>query len=73
MRYITGSRSCMFSCAMSIFARSTREPSGNSPARILSNRPRFSATLRLRNGDSTPGVLKDPRVAEMVSPSWSST
>ena len=30
MRYITGSRICMFSCCMSTRARSTREPSANS-------------------------------------------
>ena len=32
MRYITGSRIFRFGEAMSILARSTREPSGNSPA-----------------------------------------
>ncbi len=44
MRYITGSRRLMFGEAMSIFARSVRAPSGNSPFSIRSNRSRFSAT-----------------------------
>jgi hypothetical protein len=38
----------MFGEAMSIFARSTCAPSGNSPARMRRKRSRFSATLRLR-------------------------
>ena len=37
----------MLGDAMSIFARSTWAPSGNSPARIRRNRSRFSSTLRV--------------------------
>ena len=44
MRYSVGSRMLMFGDAMSIFARSTCAPSGNSPARIRRNRSRFSST-----------------------------
>ena len=40
----------MFGEAMSIFARSVRAPSGNSPAFMRANRSRFSSTVRLRNG-----------------------
>ena len=50
IRYSTGSRRLMFGEAMSIFARSTRAPFGNSPARIRANRSRFSSTARSRNG-----------------------
>ena len=42
IRYITGSRMLMLGDAMSIFARSVRAPSGNSPFSIRSNRSRFS-------------------------------
>ena len=42
MRYSTGSRRLMLGDAMSIFARSTCAPSGNSPARMRRNRSRFS-------------------------------
>ena len=38
----------MFGDAMSILARSTSEPSSNSPARIRANRSRFSVTGRSR-------------------------
>ena len=48
IRYITGSRSAMFSEFMSILARRTRVPSANSPARIRRNRERFSSMLRSR-------------------------
>ena len=37
---------------MSIFARSTCAPSGNSPARMRRNRSRFSSALRVRYGES---------------------
>ena len=40
---------------MSIFARSVRAPSGNSPARMRRKRSRFSSTDRLRQGLSRPG------------------
>ena len=40
----TGSRMFRLGDAMSILARSVREPSGNSPARMRSNRSRFSST-----------------------------
>ena len=42
----------MFGDAMSIFARSTCAPSGNSPARMRRNRSRFSSTARSRYGES---------------------
>ena len=42
----TGSRRFMLPDAMSIFARSTRAPLGNSPARMRRNRSRFSSTGR---------------------------
>ena len=45
-----------FGDAMSIFARSTCAPSGNSPARIRANRSRFSATGRSRYGLFRPGL-----------------
>ena len=61
MRYITGSRMLRFGEAMSIFARSVREPSGNSPARMRSSRSRFSSTERLRYGLSVPGSVRVPR------------
>ena len=43
-----GSRIFRLGDAISIRARSTREPSSNSPARMRLNRARFSSTLRLR-------------------------
>ena len=51
----------MFGDAMSIFARSTCAPSGNSPARIRANRSRFSSTVRERYGLSLPGSVSVPR------------
>ena len=48
--------------AMSILARSTRAPFGNSPARMRRNRSRFSSTLRSRNGLFLPGSVSVPRV-----------
>ena len=50
-----------FGDAMSIFARSTCAPSGNSPARIRANRSRFSSTGRSRYGLLRPGSVSVPR------------
>ena len=50
---------------MSIFARSVREPSGNSPAFMRSNRSRFSSTERLRYGLSLPGSVSVPRYSRI--------
>ena len=50
MRYRTGSRRLMLGEAMSIFARSTRAPFSNSPARMRANRSRFSSIGRSRYG-----------------------
>ena len=47
IRYSVGSRMLMFGDAMSILARSTREPSANSPARMRRNRSRFSASAAI--------------------------
>ena len=52
----------MFGDAMSIFARSTRAPSGNSPARMRRNRSRFSSTERSRYGLFWPGSVSVPRM-----------
>ena len=73
IRYMTGSRISMLGWAMSILARSTFSPLPKCPARMSRSRLRFSSTDRSRQGLSTPGVLKSPLVAEMVSASWSST
>ncbi len=51
----------MFGVAMSMRARSTCAPSGNSPARMRANRSRFSATLRERYGLGRPASLIVPR------------
>ena len=67
MRYITGSRMLMFGEAMSIFARSVRAPSGNSPFSIRSNRSRFSATVRSRYGLFLPGSVSVPRCSRISS------
>ena len=58
---MTGSRMLRFGDAMSILARSVREPSGNSPAFMRANRSRFSSTERLRYGLSLPGSVSVPR------------
>ena len=58
---------------MSILARSTRAPFGNSPARMRRNRSRFSSTLRSRNGLFLPGSVSVPRLARISSWLWSST
>src|SRR6516165_2791647 len=42
---MTGSRRLMFADAMSIFARSTRSPFLNSPARIRANSSAFSSNI----------------------------
>ena len=52
---------------MSILARRTREPSGNSPACMRSNRSRFSSTERLRYGLSLPGSVSVPRCSRISS------
>ena len=64
---MTGSRMLRFGEAMSIFARSVRAPSGNSPARIRRNRSRFSSTGRLRYGLSLPGSVRVPRCSRTSS------
>ena len=46
--YDWGDRMFIFGEAMSILARSMREPSANSPARMRSKRSRFSSTDRVR-------------------------
>src|SRR5205814_8918231 len=67
------SRMLRFGDDMSIFARRVREPSGNSPARMRSNRSRFSATERLRYGLSLPGWVRVPRYSGISSAERSST
>src|SRR5215470_18822062 len=57
---MTGSRRLRFADAMSIFARSTRSPFLNSPARIRANSSAFSSTLRSRNGLFRPGLVNVP-------------
>ena len=52
----------MLGDAMSIFARSTCAPSGNSPARIRRNRSRLSSTGRSRCGLFRPGDVSDPAI-----------
>ena len=52
----------MFGDAMSIFARSTCAPSGNSAARIRRNRSRLSSTDRSRYGLFCPGEVSDPAI-----------
>ena len=52
---------------MSIFARSVRAPSGNSPARMRRNRSRFSSTLRSRYGELRPGSVSVPRYSRTSS------
>ena len=57
----------MLGDAMSIFARSTRAPFGNSPARMRANRSRFSAAGRSRQGDPVPGDgQRAARLADLV-------
>ena len=52
---------------LSIFARSVREPSGNSPFFIRSNRSRFSSTERSRHGLFFPGSVRVPRYSRSSS------
>ncbi len=61
---MVGSRRFRFGDAMSILARSTRDPSGNSPARIRAKRSRFSAIDRSRYGLTSPGLGQ--RAAELA-------
>ena len=57
----------MFGDAMSIFARSTCAPSGNSPARMRRNRSRLSSAGRSRYGLFRPGSVSVPAVlADLV-------
>ena len=53
---MTGSRMLRLGDAMSILARSTREPSGNSPSFMRVNRSRFSSTERSRYGRVLAGL-----------------
>src|SRR6516225_3942676 len=46
MRYMIGSRRLKFGDAISIFARSVRAPSANTPAFMRAKRSRLSSTLR---------------------------
>jgi hypothetical protein len=73
IRYRTGSRRLMFGEAMSTFARRTRAPFANSPARMRAKRSRLSSTDRERNGESEPGAVSVPRVSRISSADWSST
>ena len=70
---MTGSRKFRFGDAMSILARSTRDPSGNSPLRMRSKRSRFSCFERLRCGLSLPGSVSVPRYLRISSAVRSST
>jgi len=63
----------MFGWAMSILARSTLAPSGNSPFFILVNKSRFSSTERSRHGEGVPGTDTVPRFSRISSCVWSST
>ena len=71
MRYITGSRSCMFSCCMSILARSTRaavgELAGAHPpeqVEVLVDRP--IAVRALDAGLAVAAALCRDRLAVLV-------
>ena len=59
--------------AMSIFARSTRSPSANSPARMRANRLRLSSMGRSRNGELRPGSVSVPRYSRISSAESSHT
>ena len=63
----------MFGLAMSIFARRTRAPFSNSPARMRANRSRFSSIDRSRYGEFVPGLVSVPRVSRISSAVRSST
>ena len=70
---MTGSRMLRFGWAMSIFARSVLEPSGDSPACIFSKRSRFSSMERFRCGLSFPGLVRVPRYSLVCSGARSQT
>ena len=53
--------------AMSMRARSTCAPSGNSPARMRRNRSRLSAAGRSRYGLGRPGSVSVPRYVRISS------
>jgi len=63
----------MLGCAMSILARSTCAPSGNSPARIRRNKARFSSTPRSRYGLGVPGTVTVPLPSRISSSLCEST
>ena len=65
--YIIGSRRFMFGDAMSIFARSTCEPSGNSPARMRSNSRGSRPSADRGTGSSVPGCVSVPRYSRISS------
>ena len=56
-----------FGDAMSIFARSTCAPSGNSPTVIRANRSRLSSIGRSRYGLFFPGSVNVPRYSRISS------
>ena len=67
IRYRTGSRRLMLGDAMSILARRTRAPLGNSPARMRANRSRFSVDAALAPRRSRPGRgQRAARLADLV-------
>ena len=57
---MTGSRIFKFGCAMSILARSVRDPSANSPERIRRRSSSDSSDDRFRYGLSFPGCVRVP-------------
>ncbi len=63
----------MFGEDMSIFARSTYAPSGNSPARMRRKRSRLSAAGRSRYGLLRPGAVNVPRYSRISSADSEST
>src|SRR5436190_18412218 len=67
---MTGSRRLRFADAISIFARSTRSPFLNSPARIRANNSAFSFTLRSRNGLFRPGLVNVPLPSLISCADW---
>ena len=58
---------------MSIRARSTCAPSGNSPARIPENSATLSAAGRSRQGLACPGRVRVPLVSRISAADWLST
>ena len=66
MRYSTGSRRLRLPDVMSIRARSTCAPSGNSPPRILANSSALSSAERFRHGLCLPGTGEGaPRLPDL--------